>query len=332
MGWKVSEQVPIVVSTVDYADHDKYRRRIRVIANDGAELVRTVRLLRALRRADAAILDSSSGHHHPDLLALAALPAVRRRPPPVVLMGCMWQPDAGIRGWLQRRLVRRADRCIARYAVQSSDEAVRFPEIWGIDPEKVRVNLYFWTLSDAEAQSSSEPEGSVVFAGGDSHRDYAPLVEAARSLPDTQFILATSQLDGVRDLPRNVQAGHLTHERFMEALATASIVVVPMAAGLHRAAGQQTYLNAMRLGKAVVVRDGPGVHDHIRHGIDGIVVDGTSAAYVAALKRLLDAQHGAELAELRTEAQARAEVFTFEDHAERLLEILDEVVAALPAR
>jgi len=47
---------------------------------------------------------------------------------------------------------------------------------------------------------------------------------------------------------------------------------VPLREGMLRSAGQQTYLNAMVLGKPVVVSDVPGTRDHIVDGQTGLIV------------------------------------------------------------
>jgi len=63
-----------------------------------------------------------------------------------------------------------------------------------------------------------------------------------------------------------------THEEFRQLIAKASIVVLPMQADELHAGGQQTFLNAMFMGKPVVVTDPEGGRDYIRDGIAGRLV------------------------------------------------------------
>ncbi|HEX2698717.1 MAG TPA: glycosyltransferase [Acidimicrobiales bacterium] len=327
-------------TTVGYGDHPGWAARGTLVSptlgsRHGAldEARHLARVLRAIRRFDALVLDSSSGRFHPDLVALAVLPLLRRRRRPVVVfMGCMWEPDDGWLGRLQRLAVRLADRSITLYAVQSSAELGTFPRTWGVDGDKVRFVPYFFTLTDDDvAVPLAPPDRPYVFAGGDSHREYGPLLETARRLPGTDFVLATRCLEDATDLPPNVRAGSVSRAVFMEQLRGAAAVVVPLRRQLARAAGQQTYLNAMRLGKPTVVVDSPGVEDHVRDGATAVVVDGSAQAYERALGRLLDPARAGEAARMGEAARADvSERFTFLRHADRLLEILDE--AAGPRR
>ena len=49
------------------------------------------------------------------------------------------------------------------------------------------------------------------------------------------------------------------------------IVVIPMGGHLH-SGGQQTFLNAMAVGKPVIVTDPVGASSYIEHGITGLLV------------------------------------------------------------
>lgn len=81
-------------------------------------------------------------------------------------------------------------------------------------------------------------EGEGVFAGGDSLRDYSALVTAAGRLPELSFLIATNLIQG-STTPGNVRAGALPHQDFVEGMRDASIVVVPMDAGIERSAGHR---------------------------------------------------------------------------------------------
>jgi glycosyltransferase involved in cell wall biosynthesis len=291
-------------------------------------MVHFARVFRSLLRGRPHILDSTSGRWHPDLLALAAVSLLRRTPrAPVVLMGAMWEPDAGLHGAVQRFLVRRADRTIALYALQSSEELETFPVAWGVRRDKLRVVPYFFTIKDEDLPRGPAVESAppYVFSGGDSHRAYAPLIDAARRLPEVPFVLGTRLFDGVGGLPANVTARELPHLEFMRALTGAATVVIPLSPGLRRAAGQQTYLNAMWLGKPTIVTDAPAVRDHLKSGETALVVPATADALRDALEWALQAPEAHVMA-LAGQRDVRAR-FTFERHAEAVLAVLDEALA-----
>jgi glycosyltransferase involved in cell wall biosynthesis len=71
-------------------------------------------------------------------------------------------------------------------------------------------------------------------------------------------------------------------------MAGAAIVVVPMEAGHLHSGGQQTYLNAMAMGKPVIVCDPRGPQGYIEDGKNGILLDyGDSEGLRRAILTLL---------------------------------------------
>jgi glycosyltransferase involved in cell wall biosynthesis len=104
-------------------------------------------------------------------------------------------------------------------------------------------------------------------------------------------------------------------------------VVVPLKQGLNRAAGQQTYLNAMRLEKPTIVTNSLGVNNYIKNGVTALIVDGSTNSYVDAIHRVFDPSHADEINAMRQAARrAVLRHYTFDNHVERLLEFLDEVI------
>lgn len=291
------------------------------------------RIIQAARHEDVLLLDSSSG---PEVAAAALLGLKPGRRPRIVLTGCMWEPDGGPRGALQRAVVRAADRAIVRYAVQSTEELTTFPQAWGVDPQKLRLSHYFFTFTDADLAASGPVCATrYVFSGGNAHRDYGPLIEAARSLPELRFLIATRRLATHPGLPGNVQAGPVSHAEFVRLMRGAAAVVVPLKAGLRRAAGQQTYLNAMWLARPTIVNDSPGVNDHVKDGSTGLIVSGTAESYVEALRWVLDPSNLGEMSAMCERARATvSREFSLERHVERLLAVVDEVTSGpgAPAR
>ena len=274
------------------------------------------------------VLDSTSGRLHPDLVACVVAGWLGRRRPAVVLMGAMWNHDAGLLGRIERVFVRLADRGIDLYAVQSTEELELFARSWGVDRGKLRFVPYFATITDTDASAPLAGEAADVFSGGDSHRDYEPLLAAALRLPQLRFVLATSTLAHRNDLPPNVTAGWMDRLAFYSALRQAKAVVVPIRRNLDRAAGQQTYLNAMLLGKPTIVTDSPGVRDHVTAGETGFVVDGSVESYVEALSSIFDPGRSSDIHAMGARAQSVvATSFTFERHAEAVLHVLGEAVS-----
>jgi len=177
-----------------------------------------------------------------------------------------------------------------RYCVASSMELERFPSTWHVDPERVVLTPYHHTLSDEELAAPTSTDGEI-FAGGDSLRDYLPLIEAARTLSSYGLTIATRKASEgwAGNVPANVTGCELSPQAFNERTPSASGIVVPLEQRDDRGAGQTTYLNAMALGKAVIVTDVAGARDYIRDGETGLIVaPGDPHALVVALRRMLE--------------------------------------------
>jgi len=279
------------------------------------ELITLARILRAARHARILILNSSSGVIYPDLLACMILGFLPRRyRPALMLVGEMWEPNTGLRGLIERLAVRLVDRAVDRYVVYSRDDKEAFCALWGIDPDKVGIALCYYHLSAQELEGPAPPNGAHIFAGGDSGRDYAPLVEAARLFPETRFILATAWTSS-KPVPPNVdlvlaKRTRTSHAEFIRLLRTARASIVPLRQGMKRSIGQQTYLNSMYLGKPTVVARALGISDHIEDGEHALVVDGTTPGYVSALTWLLAPQNQESVAAMAERGRVRAASFT----------------------
>jgi glycosyltransferase involved in cell wall biosynthesis len=297
------------------------------------ELVRLWRVLKAARTERLLLLDSVSGRLHPDVIACALLALLPERGRPIlVLQGDMWAPRPGVRGLFERALIRLVDRAVDRYIVYSNDDRDIFPGLWGINPDKVGVCLCYHHVTDDELAGEEPASEGHVFAGGDSGRDYAPLVEAARQFPETQFVLATAWVSP-KPVPPNVklvlaERTPTSHAEFVRLLRTSRAVVVPLKRGMRISVGQQTILNSMFIGKPTIVSDSLAVREHVNHGDDALVVDGSAESYAAALGWLLDPQNRDAVARMAERGRERARVFNRERTAECLFA---QVAALLPA-
>jgi glycosyltransferase involved in cell wall biosynthesis len=288
------------------------------------ELITLARILRSARRERVLMLNSSSGVIYPDLLACMILGFLPRRyRAALMLVGEMWEPNTGLRGLFERLATRLVDRAVDRYVVYSQDDKQAFCALWGIDPDKVGVALCYYHLSAQELEGPPPPNGTHIFAGGDSGRDYAPLVEAARQFPDTRFILATAWTSP-KPVPPNVdivlaKRTNTSHAEFIHLLRTARATVVPLQQGMKRSVGQQTYLNSLYLGKPTLVARALGLSDHVEDGEHALVVDGTASGYVGALTWLLDPQNQNNVTAMAERGRIRAASFTSDRLAADLL-------------
>jgi len=227
---------------------------------------------------------------------------------------------------LERLVVRLADRAIDRYLVVSRFEAGQLPRLWGVDPAKIRVRPFYFDpeehgLSDTQAPA---PRGRHVVAGGDSFRDYGPLIEAARRRPELSFVLVTSLLQGV-PVPSNVEVRDVPYSGYVDLLRDAGVVAVPVSLGLRRSAGLLTFLMAMWLGRPTVVTRAAAVDEYVDDEMTGLLVDGTPESWLAALDRFLQDQDYAERTAIAARAHVRAN-YTFDAYVTGILDEIDDVV------
>jgi glycosyltransferase involved in cell wall biosynthesis len=298
---------------------------------------RAAALAHLSRSKRPAILHGASGlqRGYVDLLAAAAL-ARRRRP--VLLAEATWEPGSRALDRLLRvsppigadeaprhgrRLglgaIRMIDGPNVHYGVLSRHELDTFPRVWGVDPARVHFTPFCATATDLPHQ----PTGDGVIASGNSLRDYRALVQAAPQI-DAKLTLAT-RLPLPPSSAGNIEVRFMSPEEHEARVRSSAVVVVPLLAGTERSAGQQTYLNAMGLGKPVVVTDAPGVRDYVTDGETGLVVPNDPQALAEAVNQLLT-DH--ELAR-RLGTAARADVqarFELSAYVDRLLELADRIL------
>jgi glycosyltransferase involved in cell wall biosynthesis len=300
--------------------------RVDVLERRGLSPSRLVReIVRRSRGYETVVLD---GSEHYDQVAAALI--VRRRPRPrIVLTDATWSRGGSRLGrWARRLGIRAIDSPRVTYCVLSSEEMEAFPSTWGVDPERVAFTPFCVTLKDDDLAQPTSTDGGV-FAGGDSRRDYDTLLEAARrtSAPVT---IATGLLEGRGDIPPNVHAGRVPHERFVELLRHAAVVVVPFPAVAERSAGQQTYLNAMALGKPVIVTDSTGVRDYVEDGRTGLIVPPADpGALAAAIDWVLDPANAGQVEQIKAAGrEAATGHFTRENYLGSIFGVLDSANGA----
>lgn len=322
------------LTTLDYSDVPSYLARASIVRRPGKPTVvqEMVLLGRVLRRAwgeRRLLLSSSWGRLYPDLLATGVIGTwPRSRRPVVVLAGCMWQPNSGLRGVLERIAVRLADRAIHRYVVQSTEELAIFPRLWNVRPAKMRLALFCCSLDAADRETPPHDSSTpYIFSAGNSHRDYDPLLEVARILPQHRYVFATNRIGKGSEVPSNIEAGPVSHRQMIALLKGAALTMISIRKDLKRAAGQQTFLNSMALGIPTIVNEAPSVRDHVRHKETGFIVEGSAESFAEAVEWVLDPAHAAEVRKICS--RARDEVtrrYTRRQHAERLLSVMAEDV------
>ncbi len=234
----------------------------------------------------------------------AALQRLRGNRRPVHIMyDCLWYGG----GWLHRCGMRFCLRAVDRCIVWASVECERYARAYGLPRAKFVYVPHHYTLHHYQVEVR---DLGFIFTGGNADRDYGLFFEAVRDLP-VQCVLATNrpQLLAALEVPPNVQIQSLSPADFRQRMAEARLVVMPMRATLLHAGAQQTVLNAMLMGKPVILTDPEGGADYIESGKTGVLVPyGNAGALRKAIEELL--AHPEEARAMGERARLAAEPLT----------------------
>jgi hypothetical protein len=184
-------------------------------------------------------------------------------------------------------------------------------------------------ITDSTSSLADHPARPVrFFAGGNSLRDYASLTVAAMGT-EAEYVVATSNF--VSNVPANMKLGHLSHQDFFREMVRSDVVILPLLPVNGRSVGQQTYLNALALGKPLIVTDCIGVRDHLTADVHALVVPPSNpVAMRAAIEWMLAPANREARDMMARSAKQLATEMTFAHYASNLCDLLREIQSQLP--
>lgn len=242
----------------------------------GLDPARALTILTRYRHADVVL-----ACFEPSAVALLAARSLAGFRAPIVI------GDIGLtQGWrLRERLldfvVPRAD---AIY-VLGSNQVDHIHKRWRT-PADVRF-IHQHIDTEFYQPSRTVSDGYILSVGDDSGRDFDTLLAAFTDL-DATLLLRSPLIPPGAELP-NVQVvrERMGAHAYRELFQRASFVVVPLHP-MVTASGVSTVLEAMAMGKALVVSDSPGIRDYVTHEETALVVPcGNVSAMRAAVQRLM---------------------------------------------
>jgi len=273
-------------TAVDSAPHPLVKLARRVAGWDIA-----LALMGLLRRHDYdAIFTNGENVSVPLALMLRAVRASHRgRRPGHVTIG--HRLSTGKKQFFFTKL--RADREIDTIFVYASTQKRYGNAVLGIPAEKLRLipfhadEMFYRPLPEVAVKEDQ------ISAAGLEWRDYPTLIEAVREMPDLQVRLAAASPwskhkneTANRTLPANVDARRYDYEALRRLYAESAFVVVPLYENDFQA-GVTTLLEAMAMGKAVIVTKTTGQIDVVTDGVNGLTVaPGDVEGWKAAITRL----------------------------------------------
>ena len=242
-------------------------------------------VMEAVSHLDAYDVIFSDGEHLGIPLGLA-LSARRRRTPHLVL-------GHRLTGRSKRLFfqVLHAQAGISRLVLHSRDQ-IDEAQRMGIPRSKLALLSYF---ADTEFwHPLPVEEEQLVVSAGLEHRDYVTLAAACDGMSQRVFVAAGSvhspgaHCAAPREWPANFVRRQVDFVSLRDWYARASVVVVPVLPTDFQA-GVTTLLEAMAMGKAVVVSANRAHRELVQHNINAVLVPpGDAAALRREVQRLLD--------------------------------------------
>ena len=307
------------------------------------------RAVRGLKAGDAILLNGALGAR--DLwfdMLLAIYLRVATPSVGVLISDATWHPRAvplnsraklafPLYAWFLRTLLRLTRGPHTHYGFLSTAEADIVTVEAGLRPGAARFTAFCSQLplammpglheqiaregAGADAHAIDAP--TRFFAGGNSLRDYGTLAAAATGAGG-RFTVATSNV--VAGMPPQARVGPLSERDFFLSMMRSDVVIVPLLPVDGRSVGQQTYLNALALGKPLIVTDTLGVRDHLSADVHALVVPpGDAAAMRAAIDWMQDPAHREARDAMARAGQQLAAEMTFAHSADRLCRWLREI-------
>lgn len=312
-GYHHAESADFTLTYSRDADERKPMRFVRraLKAALGFDVIHTWRNREAILACDAVWT-----HTEQEYLSAALLLLLKRRAQgrPLLLAQSIWLLDkwpgyGAVRRWAVRKLIARAD----ILTTHSSVNAALVREYFGREAAQVfyGLNLQDFALAEPRAWTPHAPL-RVGAIGNDRDRDWRTLATALRDDARYDVRIATR-----RRVPASLHADNVCIAPAIglnaarELYDWADVIVVPLRANTH-ASGLTVLLEAVALGKPVIVTDVGGLRDYFGTGHVSYV----PAHDAAALRRALDELRGDPALAL-ARAQAAMRHFIARDYTTR---------------
>jgi glycosyltransferase involved in cell wall biosynthesis len=225
-------------------------------------------------------------------------------------------------------------RAMTRIVVHSRHQLSAIPGLLGIPAAKLAL-LPYYADGDFWRPGHRSDEERLVVSAGREQRDYETLVRACAE-PEIAVHIADGSVHSPHAnhrepgrWPSNVLAGFADYTQLRDLYARAAVVAIPLIENDFQA-GVTTVLEAMAMGKPIVVSATSGQSDVIEDGVTGVTVPpGDPARLGEAIRFLLDSP--SERRRLGRNARDAFEAqFTLDRYASALLNLMHEI-ASVPS-
>jgi len=142
----------------------------------------------------------------------------------------------------------------------------RYSEYFNIPRHKFKDCPFFNTIEGYDISYSINEYR--VFSGGDSMRDYNTLFQAFDNLNIKMKIDTRLNIQSYNPY---IDIASVTNNEFRDHMSSIPVHIYPLDMKHLRTSGQQSYLNSMALGKAVIVTDTEDASYYIKNGYNGLL-------------------------------------------------------------
>ena len=253
----------------------------------GLDPLRAIRVLFTRRKALIVCAHLESG------LLILLLRRLLRFHPPVVIWEVPWSQGWTYREIVSRLAIPRADCSV----VFSSNQIQMLRSLYG---EQTPVAFIPFCIDVDFYRPMPRPAGvePYVFSCGlDAGRDFGLLLEVSANIPGRIVIKTGRDFTLDQGVYSNVTVSHerVSYPAFRELYAGASVVVITTR-DTTNASGVTTLMEAMAMGRPVIVSDNPALRDYLPPADAGVVIPvGDSIALQTAILDLLANPEKAEL-------------------------------------
>ena len=198
----------------------------------------------------------------------------------VVVDFLLTKPGPGFRSRFKNRVMRALFRRIDLFILYQRDTE-GFWTYYGIPPEKCRY-IPFKVNAFEQIAGMQPTEGEYVYSAGRSYRDFPTLCEAVWDLGFPTVILTPSMNEGAehgtrfegRDVPPHVRIvrDDGSSRSWMEHMVNARIMVLTVSPDALFPAGVGTYIQAMAMGKCLIITDSYTTLGILEHEVNAIIV------------------------------------------------------------
>jgi len=199
------------------------------------------------------------------------------------------EPRSGLKGVFDKLKTFVFSHGVDAAVIWGATDPDTYSRAYGLPRERLVFVPHHITL---EKYTFDVGDDGYIFMGGNQGRDFKTFIEAVSTIDFPVFIATQAELKQATEWAKpypHITVRAVTAAEFRQKIARCSIFAEAHPVDFFRTAGHQTMLNAMWMGKPIVMADKRSAIGYIEDGVDGLVVEaGDIEGMRSALKKLVD--------------------------------------------